>query len=90
MVNSVVVNSKQLGSGCWLPGRFCPGARCRRVYDCNYPEKATCTAVQAERDHLEQVRASAEKQYIEKLNALNRMVEGARAKLDRQLQVTRE
>lgn len=39
-----VVNSKELGTNCWLPARFIGGGRCLRWEDCRYPEKAECKA----------------------------------------------
>jgi len=50
-MEAVVVNSKELGTNCWSAHRFC-GGRCPRVMRCTYPEKATCKAVQAEIDYL--------------------------------------
>lgn len=81
MANSVIVNSKDLGTSCWLTGRFCPGVRCNRVYECKYPEKATCKAIDAERAHLDEVQRQGTVQYIEKLNKLNQEVENARKRL---------
>jgi hypothetical protein len=47
-----IVTLKQLGFNCWLPARFIPGVRCARVEACNYLEKNTCRAVDAELKHL--------------------------------------
>lgn len=52
MGNTAIVNSKELGARCWLAARFCDGKRCHRVMDCDYPEKETCKAVQAEKEYL--------------------------------------
>jgi len=50
--NWAVVKSSDLGTNCWLPKRFVKGSRCDRLMQCNYPEKKTCKAVQAEIDFL--------------------------------------
>lgn len=50
-MNSAIINSKGLGTNCWSAHRLC-GGRCQRVMRCIYPEKATCKAVQAEIDYL--------------------------------------
>ena len=45
---TAIVTIKELGTNCWLSERFIEGSRCCRVMDCNYPEKRTCKAVDAE------------------------------------------
>jgi hypothetical protein len=57
-----IINSKTLGSNCWLPARFCGNTRCQRVEACKYPEKSNCKAVQAEIDYIN---TSTEKQIKE-------------------------
>ena len=54
--NTAIVSSKELGTRCWLAGRFIKGGRCYLVMQCNYPEKKTCQAVQAEIEYLLQER----------------------------------
>jgi len=54
-MKTAIVNSKELGTNCWSPKRFC-GGRCDRVMVCNYPEKATCKAVASEIEFVEQNR----------------------------------
>lgn len=51
-MKSAVVSSKELGTNCWSPHRFC-GGRCSRVMTCNYPEKHTCEAVKDEISYLQ-------------------------------------
>jgi hypothetical protein len=51
-MKAAIIKSSELGSNCWLPARFCGGDRCPRVEDCNYPEKATCKAVDAEKAYI--------------------------------------
>jgi hypothetical protein len=51
-MTTAIVNSKDLGSNCWLAARFC-GNRCARVMRCTYPERQTCKAVDAEIEHLQ-------------------------------------
>lgn len=48
-----IVNSKDLGTNCWLARRFTGGSRCCRVMTCNYPEKHTCKAIDAEIEFLQ-------------------------------------
>ena len=50
-----VVSSKELGTNCWLPCRFIQGGRCAKVMTCNYPEKRTCKAVDAEIKYLNEL-----------------------------------
>jgi len=50
-MNSTVIKSCELGVNCWSAHRFC-GGRCQRVMNCNYPEKATCKAVDSEISYL--------------------------------------
>ena len=47
-MKSKIVNSSELGTNCWCPARFCDGIRCKRIFDCKYPEKLTCKAVGSE------------------------------------------
>ena len=54
-MKSAVVNSKDLGTNCWSPKRFC-GGRCDRVMYCKYPEKETCKAVASEVEFIHQNR----------------------------------
>lgn len=49
---TAVVSSKELGTRCWLTARFIEGKRCTRVMGCQYPEKKTCKAVDAEIAYL--------------------------------------
>lgn len=63
-----IVSSKELGFNC-SPHRFC-GGRCPRVMACNYPEKATCKAVQAEIDYLNSHHIKIEEQNAKKMKAL--------------------
>jgi len=74
-MNCVIVTSKELGVNCWSSHRFC-GGRCQRVMACNYPEKATCKAVQAEIDHLNNYYTSEiarlQKQRTRALGTLNK------------------
>ena len=51
-MSSMVIKSSELGVNCWSAHRFC-GGRCQRVIHCNYPEKATCKAVDSEIDYLD-------------------------------------
>jgi hypothetical protein len=53
MANVAIVTLKELGTNCWLPRRFIKGRRCPRVFDCTYPEKKTCRAVDAEIAHMQ-------------------------------------
>lgn len=48
MIKTAIVNSKELGTNCWLTARFLDGVRCQRVMECSYPEKKTCKAVETE------------------------------------------
>jgi len=48
------VTVKELGTRCWLTKRFIKVERCDRVYLCNYTEKKTCRAVDAELEYLHQ------------------------------------
>lgn len=59
---TAVVSSKELGTNCWLPKRFIEGSRCCRVMECNYPEKATCKAVDTEIAYLHQRRREVNEQ----------------------------
>ena len=56
---TAIVSSKELGTNCWSSFRFIRGLRCPRVFQCKYPEKETCKAVQAElaylREHSKQL-----------------------------------
>ena len=47
-----IINSKELGTNCWITARFIDGQRCPRVMRCKYPEKKTCRAVITEIDYL--------------------------------------
>ena len=47
------VSSKELGTNCWSPKRFC-GGRCDRIMYCKYPEKETCKAVATEVEFIKQ------------------------------------
>lgn len=49
---AVSVTIQELGTRCWLPKRFVEGGRCDKVFRCDYPEKKTCKAVDAEIKHL--------------------------------------
>lgn len=51
-----IVSSKELGTRCWSTARFIEGKRCSRVMGCQYPEKKTCKAVDAEIAHQHQRR----------------------------------
>ena len=64
------VSIQELGTNCWLPGRFIEGKRCCRIMQCNYPEKKTCKAVDAEIARLHEERRAQEKLYHEKLSQL--------------------
>lgn len=54
MVKVTTVKFSELGTNCWLPRRFIQGERCQRVFDCHYPEKRTCKAVDTELAYLKQ------------------------------------
>jgi len=60
-----IVSSKELGTNCWSTARFSEGKRCPRVMQCNYPEKRTCKAVDAEIAYLD-AKLTATQQRIEK------------------------
>jgi len=64
------VSIQELGMNCWLPRRFIEGSRCCRVMECNYPEKRTCKAVDAEIAWLHEQRREQERLYHEKLSKL--------------------
>lgn len=64
------VSIQELGTNCWLPRRFIEGKRCCRVTTCNYPEKRSCKAVDAEIAWLHEQRREQEKLYHEKLSQL--------------------
>jgi hypothetical protein len=49
-----IVTVQELGFHCWQAKRFIKGSRCCRVFECKYPEKKTCRAVDAELEHLHQ------------------------------------
>jgi hypothetical protein len=66
-----IVNSKELGN-CWLPARFL-GARCSRVMQCNYPEKRTCRAVDAEVVYLQAKKQSAVERIDKEIDMLQSM-----------------
>jgi len=76
-----IINSKELGTNCWSAHRFC-GGRCQRVMRCNYPEKATCKAVQSEIDYLNNY-------YATELNRLQgqhtRALEALKCKVEKNL-----
>jgi hypothetical protein len=57
-MKAAIVSSKELGTNCWSSYRFCYGMRCAKVLTCTYPEKATCQAVQREKDFIEQNRTA--------------------------------
>ncbi len=67
---TAIVSSKELGTNCWLAGRFIEGTRCERVMECTYPEKKTCKAVDAEIAYLRQQRREAEDRFHEKVSKL--------------------
>ena len=77
MADIAIVSNRTLGSNCWLSQRFIAGKRCARVMTCNYPEKQGCKAVQAEIAHLEMVKEMDTIRYLEKIQALNEMADGA-------------
>jgi hypothetical protein len=52
-MQTAIVNSKDLGTNCWLAKRFTGGSRCCRVMACNYPEKHSCKAIDAEIAYLQ-------------------------------------
>ena len=52
--NTAIVTLKELGTSCWQAKRFIKRERCYRVYQCNYPCKKTCRAVDAELEYLHQ------------------------------------
>jgi len=52
--NTAIVTAQELGVYCWLAKRFIKGSRCCRVFECKYPEKKTCRAVDAELEYLHQ------------------------------------
>ena len=70
MVKYAVVNLKDVGKNCWLPERFVEGGRCSRVHLCNYPEKKTCKAVDAELAYLHQKRWQVVKRIHAKITNL--------------------
>jgi hypothetical protein len=74
-MKTAVVHSKALGSNCWLPARFC-GGRCDRVMVCNYPEKCTCKAVDAEIAYLQSEKQTSAEGIDKKINALQNMERG--------------
>ena len=49
-----IATVQELGTNCWLAKRFIKGSRCCRVFECKYPEKKTCRAVDAELEYLHQ------------------------------------
>jgi len=51
--NTASITSKEMGNNCWKAERFIAGHRCERVFDCTYPEKKKCPAVEAEVKYLE-------------------------------------
>jgi len=63
---TAIVTLKELGINCWAARRFVEGgSRCDRFMLCNYPERETCRAIDAEIAYLQEQRtkllASAEK-----------------------------
>ena len=67
------VSSRELGTNCWSPHRFC-GGRCQMVERCDYPEKRGCKAVTTEVEylnrHIEEQHRKLEVQYDSKLQGV--------------------
>ena len=72
-----MVPFKELGTRCWLPARFLEGARCRRVMECNYPEKKTCKAVYTEIRALNAQLIDCQKRIGEKIAKLVEAIEAS-------------
>jgi hypothetical protein len=70
MIKTAIVNSKELGTNCWLAKRFTGGSRCCRVMDCTYPEKRTCKAVDAEIEYLQSQKQTLSENIDKKIAAL--------------------
>ena len=67
-----IVNSKDLGTNCWLARRFTGGSKCCRVMTCNYPEKHTCKAIDAEIAYLERKKQCLIERIDEKVDILQK------------------
>lgn len=65
-------HNHQFGVNCWSPHRFLKGQRCHRVRTCEYPERATCKAVDAEVDYLLDREAREKNRIAEKLKMIKR------------------
>lgn len=78
MIKTATVNSKELGTNCWLPKRFTGGSRCCRVMTCSYPEKRTCKAVDAEIEYLKSQKQTLIENIDKKVDTLQSTKEGGK------------
>jgi len=69
-----VVSLKELGTNCWLAKRFLKGGRCDRVMECNYPEKATCKAVEAEVEDISRRIINVQRDALKRIQQLGHSI----------------
>lgn len=74
--NTAIVNIKELGTNCWLPIRFTGRRRCDHWKTCNYPEKKTCKAREAEIAYLDERATDLQSKVNELLKEIKELLEG--------------